>query len=170
MRSLTGAADMSMATQDWWNRIPPAMTARRGDEERIVKTTSALEQMPHLAQRVCLLWGKREFESWVNQILMDARDGKRQGMPWQAAEEMLFLVQLSMAKRALVASETTGLPFHQIVRQIRAAAEAAAQAAERRAGPWGVARARRHERSQTLPAAERVRDTNGSPWWRRLFG
>lgn len=45
---------------------------------------------------------------------MDSRDGKRQGLPWEAALDMLFLAELSMAKRALVAAEMTGMPFSQM--------------------------------------------------------
>jgi hypothetical protein len=163
---------MCAAKQDWWNQIPPAMTVKGAGQDSRVNVASALEQMPHLTQKLCLLWGTGEFEQFVDRIIMDARDGKRQGLPWEAAEELLFLVQLSMAKRALIASETTGLPFHQLLRQVRASAETAG----RRGDPWADPRANREtgrlgrDRRRSRAAAEHSnRAGDELPWWRRLF-
>jgi hypothetical protein len=163
---------MCAAKQDWWNQLPPAMTVKRAGQELRVNVTSALEQMPHLMQKLCSLWGTGEFAPFVDQIIMDARDGKRQGLPWEAAEELLFLVQLSMAKRALIASETTGLPYHQLLSQVRAAAEATG----RRGDPWADPRANREtgrvgrDRNRSRPAsADSNRAGDELPWWRRLF-
>ena len=50
---------------------------------------------------------------------MDSRDGKRQGLPWEAAMELMFLADLSVAKRALVASEATGVPFPLMLQRLR---------------------------------------------------
>lgn len=50
---------------------------------------------------------------------MDSRDGGRQGLPWEAAMDLLFLAELSIAKRALVASAVTGLPFPQMLQSCR---------------------------------------------------
>ena len=52
---------------------------------------SALEKLPHITKRVCLLWGHPEFDAFTSHLLMDSRDGKRQGLPWDVAEELLFL-------------------------------------------------------------------------------
>ena len=89
---------------------------------------SALEKMPHLTERVCLLWGQGEFETYVNRLIMDSRDGSRQGLPWEAAQELLFLAELSLAKRALRASEVTGMPFKQMFAQCLSNAEKIGQA------------------------------------------
>src|SRR6185436_14881820 len=62
---------------------------------------AAIEAMPHLVERICLLWGKAECEPYVNGLLLDSRDGARRGLPWEAAQDLMFLAELSMAKRAL---------------------------------------------------------------------
>ena len=48
----------------------------------------ALEKLPHITKRVCLLWGHPEFDAFTSHLMMDSRDGKRQGLPWDVAEEI----------------------------------------------------------------------------------
>ena len=86
---------------------------------------SALERLPHITKRVCLLWGHPEFDAFTSHLLMDSRDGKRQGLPWDVAEEILFLAELRVVKRAIVAAGVTGQPFWEIFNQMLANAEAA---------------------------------------------
>ena len=83
-----------------------------------------LERLPHLADKVCLLWGQPECDAYINRLIMDSRDGGRQGLPWEAALELLFLAELSVAKRALAASTVTGVPFPQMFERCRAQASA----------------------------------------------
>jgi hypothetical protein len=78
-----------------------------------------LERLPHLMNKVCLLWGRPECDAYINRLIMDSRDGDRQGLPWEAAMELMFLAELSVAKRALVASEATGVPFPQMLQRFR---------------------------------------------------
>jgi len=77
-----------------------------------VKT--ALERLPHLAARVQALWGQTEFEPYVSRLIMESRDGQRQGLPWDVAQELFFLVELCIAKHALAAAEMTGAPFREM--------------------------------------------------------
>jgi hypothetical protein len=84
-----------------------------------------LERLPHVVNKVCLLWGQPECEAYINRLIMDSRDGNRQGLPWEAALELLFLAELNVAKRALVASAVTGVPFPQMLERCRAQACAA---------------------------------------------
>jgi hypothetical protein len=86
---------------------------------------SALERLPHITKRVCLLWGHPEFDAFTSHLLMDSRDGKRQGLPWDVAEELLFLAELRVVKRAIVAAGVTGQPFWEVFNQMLANAEAA---------------------------------------------
>lgn len=81
---------------------------------------SALERLPHLVARVQALWGEAEFEPYVSRLIMESRDGKRQGLPWDAAQELFFLVELCIAKRALRAAEMTGAPFREMFAQCMA--------------------------------------------------
>ena len=87
---------------------------------------SALERLPHITKRVCLLWGHPEFDAFTSHLLMDSRDGKRQGLPWDVAEELLFLAELRVVKRAIIAAGVTGQPFWEVFNQMLANAEAAA--------------------------------------------
>jgi hypothetical protein len=79
----------------------------------------ALESLPHVLNKLCQLWGKPECEAYISGLIMDSRDGKRQGLPWQAAMELMFLAELSVAKRALAASAATGVPFPQMLQRFR---------------------------------------------------
>ena len=87
----------------------------------------ALEKLPHITKRVCLLWGHPEFDAFTSHLMMDSRDGKRQGLPWDVAEEILFLAELRVVKRAIVASGVTGEPFWDTFHKMLANAEAAQQ-------------------------------------------
>ncbi len=88
----------------------------------------ALERLPHIIKKMCLLWQHKEFDSFSQHLMMDSRDGKRQGLPWDVAEEILFLFELRVTKRAIVASEVTGQPFWEAYKHMLANAEAEAQA------------------------------------------
>jgi len=134
----------------------------------------ALEGMPHLLERICLLWGQGEFEPYVNRLILDSRDGARQGLPWEAAQELLFLAELSMAKRALHASEVTGVPFAEMFARCLETAErtglrvpTSGLSLTPKADPWADPRAnsdisRREKRTQ--PAASSSREKTG--WWK----
>ena len=101
-------------------------TQKPGGARGGASATSALERLPHITKRVCLLWQHPEFDAFTSHLLMDSRDGKRQGLPWDVAEELLFLAELRVVKRAIVASGVTGQPFWEVFNQMMANAEAAA--------------------------------------------
>jgi hypothetical protein len=138
----------------------------RRQPRAVEDAAGALEAMPHLVERICLLWGQGEFEGYVNRLIMDSRDGARQGLPWQAAQELMFLAELSMAKRALHASEITGVPFQQMLARCLETAERTASTAttlslEPKADPWADPRAssdasKRDKRPQATRAPEKT--------------
>jgi hypothetical protein len=142
---------------------------------------SALERLPHITKRVCLLWGHPEFDAFTSHLMMDSRDGKRQGLPWDVAEELLFLAELRVVKRAIVAAGVTGQPFWEIFNQMLANAEAAAARTQHEA--WDdplitkdVSRALRPEGEFSRPPVDFGRtNTKKLPpekrgWLTRLFG
>jgi hypothetical protein len=140
--------------------------------------SSALERLPHLARKLCELWGKEEFEQEVNQVIMDSRDGRRQGLPEQAMDDLLFLLELTVAKRALHASESTGMPFRQAFRQhLEKSQKFALWKAEENGDPWSHSRDREtsagHAQhapvSKAAAPSKRARPRKKS-WWQRLFG
>lgn len=69
---------------------------------------SAIEEMPRIAAKVCVLWGTRELDTAVNALLTDTRDDTRQGFPMEVASELLFLVQCNKARRAIDLMADTG--------------------------------------------------------------
>jgi len=94
----------------------------------------ALERLPHIIKKMCLLWAHPEFESFSSHLLMDSRDGQRAGLPWDVAEEILFLAELRVVKRAIVASDLTGQPFWETYQKMLANAEAEHQ--RQQAAAW----------------------------------
>jgi len=138
---------------------------------------SALERLPHITKRVCLLWGHPEFDAFTSHLLMDSRDGKRQGLPWEVAEEILFLAELRVVKRAIVASGVTGQPFWDTFHKMLANAEAAQQNVQHE---WSdplanrdFSRIRRDEPNFTRPPAELVKGGHRhkkKSWLARLIG
>jgi hypothetical protein len=140
--------------------------------------TCALERLPHISKRVCLLWGHPEFDAFTSHLLMDSRDGKRQGLPWDVAEELLFLAELRVVKRAIVAAGVTGQPFWEIFNQMLANAEAAQQRLLHQAWSDPLAnkdfsRIRRNESDFSRPPLEFDRKKARSEkksWLGRLLG
>jgi hypothetical protein len=141
---------------------------------------SALEKLPHITKRVCLLWGHPEFDAFPSHLLMDSRDGKRQGLPWEVAEELLFLAELRVVKRAIVAAGVTGQPFWDVFNQMLANAEAAQARIQHEA--WDdplmnkdVSRTIRPQGEFTRPPADLSRTNtkrlrSKKSWLTRLFG
>ena len=137
----------------------------------------ALEKLPHITKRVCLLWGHPEFDAFTSHLLMDSRDGKRQGLPWEVAEEILFLAELRVVKRAIVAAGITGQPFWETFHKMLANAEAAQQNLQHE---WSdplanrdFSRMRRDEPDFTRPPAELVKAGHAHKkrsWLARLLG
>lgn len=61
----------------------------------------ALESINHLTEKVCQMWGRPELDLFLSRLIMDSRDGKRQGLPLEIATEILFLVQTNKLLRAI---------------------------------------------------------------------
>jgi hypothetical protein len=65
------------------------------------KDRAALEDIAHLTRKICLIWATPELDSFLSRLLMDARDGDRQGLPVAVAAEILFLAQINKMVRAM---------------------------------------------------------------------
>ena len=138
-----------------------------------------LEGMPHLVERICLLWGKAECEPYINLLILDSRDGARQGLPWEAAQDLMFLAELSMAKRALQASEITGVPFAQMFARCKETAERTSadsapgpSLAPKAGDPWGDPRANSDTAKRERPqqsAQGKTRTTEKTGWLGKLL-
>lgn len=61
----------------------------------------AIESMPHLVRKISLMWGQPELDVFFASLIMDSRDGTRQGFPIDVAAEIMFLTQLNKVVRAI---------------------------------------------------------------------
>ena len=41
---------------------------------------AAVEDIGHLTQKICTIWGTPELDAFLSALLMDARDGARKGL------------------------------------------------------------------------------------------
>jgi len=62
---------------------------------------AALESIGHLKQKICLMWGSPELDVFISRLIMDSRDGQRQGLPMAVGAELLFLAQTNKIIRAI---------------------------------------------------------------------
>ena len=139
---------------------------------------SALEGMPHLVEKICGLWGRAECEPFINGLILDSRDGARQGLPWEAAQDLLFLAELSAGRRALAAAELTGVPVNQMHARVqepgkltRKAPERAGQAAntglclEPMTDPWSDPRRSADTARERRPQSKKSTSTDEKTGW-----
>lgn len=140
---------------------------------------SALEhRLPRIAEQACKLWGSPAIEPFISSLMMDSRDGARQGLPWDVGQELLFLLEISIAKRAIVASQTTGMPYREVFKSMRTNAEEAARSPgnnwsnpslnndSRRVGPELETPSQMLMQTQGRSLPRRKPKT----WWQRLLG
>jgi hypothetical protein len=128
----------------------PIMACANRHKSDLVPAASALERLPHVTSRIRDLWGQVGFESYVNRLVMESRDGKRQGLPWDMARELFFLLELCIAKRALKAEELTGVPFKEMFTGFLANSIFTSQFGLGVADHWSDPTTHRMERSLTL--------------------
>jgi len=146
--------------------------------------SSALERLIHVVPKVCALWEQDGFEAYVNGLVFDSRDGQRQGLPADVQAELMFLVELRIAKRALTWSEAAGLPFREVFLQYLEKAQKTSVVESRAGDAWADPHARQSlgrtgradaDRGRPAPTAAQASRSNRvgqapKSWWRRLFG
>lgn len=62
---------------------------------------SPLESIPHVCERVCLLWGTPELDIYLNSIVLDSRGGTRKGLPSVVESELIWIQEINKLRRAL---------------------------------------------------------------------
>lgn len=78
-------------------------------ENKMEKNAAALEALPHLCKRVCMMWGTLEFDTYIDSLVMDSRDGERKGLPMAVGAELLWLQNVNKLRRALAIQERLGI-------------------------------------------------------------
>lgn len=84
------------------------------------QTASHLESMPHLQHKVCLMWGSPELDVFLSRLVMDSRDGQRQGLPVKVAGELLFLAQTNKLVRAIDLALKLKIPLKEAYQKVDA--------------------------------------------------
>lgn len=72
---------------------------RTGPPERVF-VRAALESYPHIVESVCLMWGGREADAYLNKLVIDTRGG-RKGFPRDVMDDLLVLVEVCTIKSGL---------------------------------------------------------------------
>lgn len=88
------------------------------DASRPGPEQAALEGMSHLCSKACLMWFSQQLDAWLNQVLLDSRDGERHGLPPDACSEILFLLELNKTVRAMELAGTLAIPYEEAYRKI----------------------------------------------------
>jgi hypothetical protein len=52
-----------------------------------------LDSYPHITRRIESLWGTRECRTFLLELISDSRDGQRQGLPPEVAQEIILVLQ-----------------------------------------------------------------------------
>lgn len=65
------------------------------------RDAAAIESIGHLSKKICLMWGSPELDVFISRLIMDSRDGQRQGLPMAVGAELLFLAQTNKIIRAI---------------------------------------------------------------------
>ncbi|HLA34384.1 MAG TPA: hypothetical protein VJ001_05890 [Rhodocyclaceae bacterium] len=78
----------------------------------------ALEELGHLSKKIIAIWGSPELDMFLSELIMDSRDGTRQGLPMAAAAEVLFLMQTNKMVRAIDLAEKLNIPLQDAFRTV----------------------------------------------------
>jgi hypothetical protein len=85
---------------------------------KTVLCQSALESIGHLQKKISLMWGTAELDVFIRRLIMDSRDGARQGLPTEVAAELLFVAQTNKIIRALDAAKRLNLNLQEAYRLV----------------------------------------------------
>ena len=76
-----------------------AVPKRTGPPEKVF-VRAALESYPHIVESVCLMWGGREADAYINRLVIDTRGG-RKGFPRDVMDDLLVLAEVCTIKSGL---------------------------------------------------------------------
>ncbi len=120
----------------------------------------ALESFPAVLKKIFRLWGTREFDKLIKELILDSRDGSRQGFPMAAAEELLFLGDCNKYVRALDVSKNMNIDIKEAYRMVDSGDQAHLEA-----DPWddpSVSQESSHHQLQKQPWQENQDQYPGS--------
>ena len=75
----------------------------------VIDIRAELEGIPHLAKKICGIWGTAELDVFLNELIMDSRDGQRHGLPVSIAAEVMLLAEVNKMLRAIDFAKTNSI-------------------------------------------------------------
>ena len=133
-------------------------------------TMCALERMPHMAKKICLMWCSSELDAFIPTLIMDSRDGARQGLPMDVAAELMFLVGINKAVRAIDLATKTKVNFGEAYRIIDQGDMAPASVTNAWADPLVAKDASKINKVAAKASRPVVRPKKSKGFWSWLFG
>ena len=86
---------------------------------------AAIEGFPRIIEKVRLMWKTRELDVFIHRLILDSRDGARQGFPMAVAHEMMFLAETNRIVRAIDAAQSLQIKLSEAYKMVVAGDEAA---------------------------------------------
>lgn len=78
----------------------------------------ALEAFPAILKKISMLWGTRELDKLIQDLILDSRGGARQGFPMETAHELLFLAECNKHVRALDVAKNMNISHKEAFRMV----------------------------------------------------
>lgn len=128
--------------------VPSASSRRLGTVLSADDSSAAIEALPQLSSQIIRLWNSRELNTLIHRVLLDTRDGKRQGFPHEVAKELMFLAKLNVLTRADEAAPLLGISLAEACHLIEKGDHAALGYSGPAIDIWGVG-----ERAKDRPLA-----------------
>lgn len=85
---------------------------------------AALEGFPKVLNKIAGLWGTRELDKLILELIMDTREGTRQGFPVEVGDELLFLEECNKYVRALDISERMNIGLKKALQMVESGDQA----------------------------------------------
>jgi hypothetical protein len=79
---------------------------------------SAVERIEHIQKKVCMMWASPELDAYLNSLLMDSREGKRQGFPVEVTQDLLFLAEFNKFVRAIDVAKRLRIPLKEAYQKV----------------------------------------------------
>jgi hypothetical protein len=99
---------------------------------------AAIESMSHLTSKITSLWMSRDLNTMIYEILLDSRDGDRQGLPFEVAKELMFVAQMNLLMRAKEAAPLLGITVGEASNLIAQGDQAALGHTLPKEDVWGI--------------------------------
>ena len=116
--------------------------------------TAAIEALPELSRKITEMWHSRNLNTLIHHVLLDSRDGRRQGFPPEVARELMFLAKLNVLTRAHEAAPLLGITVAEACRLIEKGDQEALGHTRHAIDIWGYSERARHAGRAAAPHSQ----------------